>query len=78
MMYKLTEFLRKPRFKSNDFNRTSKSPFQWGLSDCSGYHYQLSLLGMINDVLPKLGIVLVAVLGDVPKDDRLKIVKKWW
>lgn len=73
---RMIQVLRKQRWFTCDLDRAEKSVFQWGLvcSDNTGTKvYGLSLLGVINGVLPYLGMCLVSV-----DDERLIIKKPWW
>lgn len=71
-MRKIIEFLRKPRWFSNDLKYAEDSPFEWADNGIDSSYY-LSLLGALNGLIYHLGIVLVAVDGK-----KLEFRKPWF
>lgn len=62
-------WLRKPLWRTGNMARADRSPFMWV---CSDDECTLSLLGIINGILPLVGLVLI------DHDSRLSITKVWW
>jgi len=61
-LFKIVRWLKKPRWGTLDNTRAEKSIFQWGANEDS---YTLSLLGVINGILPLMTrYVLVVVIED--------------
>lgn len=66
------KWLRKPRWRTRSTERADRSPFQWRFVPYRD-EYTLSILGVINGVLPVIGLVLLDV-----NEERLTITKVWW
>jgi hypothetical protein len=71
-------WLTKPRWFTKDRRKAEKSFFVWGHN--SDYNcYSLSLLGVINGFLDRLGLVLAVETNSVTREiKRYFISKKWW
>ena len=71
-------WLTKPRWFTDNRSKAEKSLFVWGHN--SDYNcYTLSLLGVVNGLLNKLGLVLVVETNTVTREiKRYYIRKKWW
>lgn len=78
-MIRLIKFLRKPRWFTVDPIHAEHSHFQWLKDDQKPPQFSLSLLGVINGILPKFGYCLVAIVDkDTKEGKRLEIRKPWW
>lgn len=74
--YKET-FLTKTRFSTNDKTKANNSMFHY-LEREKG-EYELSLLGIINGFLGKIGLILVVEIDlDTNKIEKTYITRKWW
>lgn len=71
-MKKVITWLRKPRWFTTNGEKAENSLFQWRFYK-QDQRYSLSILGIINGVLPVFGICLVVV-----DDKYLEFRKPWW
>ena len=75
---RVVRWLRKDRWFTRDKDFAQKSLWQWGQIHYSSV-YVTSILGVINGMLPLLGMVLTVVLdSETKKPLRLKFERKWW
>lgn len=58
-------FLTKVRWRTKDKEKAEKSIFQYG---CAPGHYTLSLLGVLNGLLMKVGLVLYVSVDKYTRD----------
>jgi len=73
----LMQLARKDRWFTDNSEYAARSLWQW--SEVKPGVYGTSILGVINGVLPLLGIVLVAVFDSDTKEPLgFTIKKKWW
>ena len=72
-------FLTKPRWYLNSTRKAQDSLWVWSARDPKSQFHTLSLLGVINGLLSKVKLVLVA---DTGRDDKVihgyRLVRKWW
>lgn len=70
-------FLTKVRWTTNRLEKAQKSFFVWGTTD-GGETYNLSLLGVVNGLLSRVGLVLVAHVGNYDRLYHYRLKRKWW
>ncbi|MER2007442.1 MAG: hypothetical protein ABS939_08310 [Psychrobacillus sp.] len=74
--YKET-FLTKTRFVTTDTEKADNSMFHY--SEIEEGKYELSLLGIINGFLSKIGFILVVEIDvDTREIQRHYVTRKWW
>lgn len=74
-------FLTRPRWFTRDRARAAASPFQWAPNPRYARRHTLSLLGVINGILPRLpgALVLVCVMdADTRRILTYKLRRRWW
>lgn len=69
--------MTKPLFKTTDEQKAERSKFQWKESELDDdKYYTLSLLGIINGILPKIGWLLVLTLDHKDNIIGRKFIKR--
>lgn len=81
-------WLRKERWFTTDVELARRSLWQWGESEASRTRresapttpteYGTSVIGVINGLLPRLGVVLTVINDEVPVPPYIEIRRKWW
>ncbi len=74
-------FLTKPRFHTLIESRAERSFFMWSTDTGEGYH--LSIFGILNGILHRLGWVLILNSERSESDNAFYItgyqfIRKWW
>lgn len=71
-------FLTRPRWVTYSYKKATTSKFVWGQVN-EGAAYTLSLVGIINGILTRVGLVLTVKSNTATHEIYgYQVMKKWW